>query len=383
MELIESLKSIPKEKWLPLEQPNFPFVDHEFLKALEDSQSTGSTTGWYPIFLTEQINDQLAGAMVLYAKDNSYGEYIFDWQWADAYHRNGQDYFPKLVSAIPFTPATGKKVLINPQFPETPPTSFIDKSIEVLGANGFSSIHCLFVEKDEEPFYTHENWISRSSMQYHWLGKDYSTFDDFLASLEKKKRKQILRERKQFYENEGISVQVLTEDSLTEEVAERFFQYYLSTLDKKHAIQYLSCDFFKLVFDTMKDRTVVVEASLGGKPFAGSIAFYKGDTLFGRYFGTLAPCRHLHFELCYYKLIEFAIAKGLRKFEAGAQGSHKLARGFDPVITNSMHYMAHPQFSHAIRQFVAEEHKQVAALVEKEMEHSAYKKMCQASETVE
>lgn len=372
------IEEIEPEKWRALEPPDFPFFDYEFLRELERSRSIGPRSGWSPIYLICEEGGNSVGALCLYVKTDSYGEYIFDWEWAHAYREHGLSYYPKLTAAVPFTPATGPKLLVARDLEDA-------KSAEVksvlLGAAQdvseelrVSSSHALFLPEKEIGEFEQRGFEVRHSLQFHWRNRGHEEFSDYLEALESKRRRQIRRERRQL-EGEGLRIERLTGEAISPEHAEVMYRFYISTSDRKWGMPYLNKEFFEEVLRTMRDRILLVLARDGstGRPIAGTLNFFKDRTLFGRYWGTFETRRNLHFELCYYQAIEFAIERGLTLFEAGAQGEHKLARGFLPTITYSAHDIRHPAFRRAIGQYIEEEKKYLARTVEMYSQHNPYK----------
>ena len=372
-----SIEQVEAAAWRALEPPDFPFFDYEFLRALERSGSVGPGTGWSPTYLVCEEDEQLLGALPLYVKTDSYGEYIFDWEWANAYREHGLSYYPKLVSAVPFTPATGPKLLLNPGFGSRRAEivrALLDAAGEMVGEYRASSLHALFVPENELEDFTGRGFEVRHSLQFHWHDRGYEAFSDYLGALESKRRRQISRERRQLAE-ENLEIKHLTGDSLSPELAATMYRFYVGTLDRKWGMPYLTEPFFEEVFRTMRDRILLVLAhdERTGRPIAGALNFFKDRTLFGRYWGASETRRNLHFELCYYQAIEFAIERRLNLFEAGAQGEHKLARGFLPTLTYSAHHIQHPAFRRAIGQYIEQEKDYLARTVEMYSSHDPYK----------
>jgi uncharacterized protein len=372
------IEDVDREMWRTLEPPEFPFFDFEFLHALEHSGSIGRRSGWSPAYLVCKEEGRVLGALCLYLKTDSYGEYIFDWEWARTYQQYGLSYYPKLVAAVPFTPATGPKLLLRPDVDVTTRarvTKALLEAAEDLGREyRVSSSHALFLPKHELDEFTRRGFTVRHSLQFHWLNQGYETFSDYLEALSGKRRRQILRERRQL-EGEGLEISHLTGDALLPEHATLMHGFYLATLDGKWGVPYLDRTFFDEVFRTMKDRTLLVLARDGaGSPVAGALYFLKNSSLFGRYWGAARQVRNLHFELCYYQAIEFAIERGFQLLEAGAQGEHKLARGFLPSLTYSAHKISDPAFGRAIREYIESEKEMIAAVMEEYASHDPYKR---------
>jgi len=372
IKLHSSIKDIEKSLWGQLIGNNFPFLEYDFLLALESSQSIGEEAGWLPYYVCAWKDEVLEGALLLYLKDNSYGEYIFDWQWARAYDAHGLNYFPKILSAIPFTPATCHKLLVRPggNASKIIP-KMIEKSINLMKELQCSSLHFLFIPEEENIWFERSKFFIRHSFQYHWENQNYENFDHFLALLKRKKRCQIQRERKQL--PSSVKTFVLTGDDLKSEHAKAMYEFYLSTIYKMGAIPYLKEPFFESIFENLKDHIVLMMAKEGSRWIAGALNFQKGDCLYGRYWGCNEEVRYLHFELCYYLTIDYAIKKGLKRFEAGAQGEHKIFRGFLPKLTYSAHWIADPKFRGAIVDFVTHEKKAIEKILEQLHCHSPFK----------
>ncbi len=371
--LIEGVQQVGEAAWRPLEPPDFPFFDYEFLDALETSGSVGRGSGWTPVHLVCETDGQLVGALPLYLKTDSYGEYVFDWEWAHAFHQHGLSYYPKLVAAVPFTPATGPKVLIRPDADREAVTRvLLDAAREIGEENGASSTHALFVPEEDLGDFEQRGFAVRHSLQFHWRNRGHGSFEDYLGALTSKRRRQISRERRQL--DEDLTIERLTGDALTPGHADIMYRFYMATADRKWGSPYLNRPFFREVFETMKDRLLFVLArDASGRPVAGTINFYKDAKLFGRHWGAVQDRRNLHFELCYYQTIEFAIERRMKLFEAGAQGEHKLARGFLPTITYSAHEVRHPAFRQAIGRFVEEEKEYLDRSVEEYSRHDPYR----------
>lgn len=378
VERLSGIERMDEAAWRALEPPDFPFFDFEFLRALERSGSVGPRSGWSPVYLVCRDEGSLLGALPLYLKTDSYGEYIFDWAWAEAYHDHGVPYYPKLVSAVPFTPATGPKLLVRPDLDEKLRAAVVEALLraarDLADDSGVSSSHALFLPERELDEFEGRGFAIRHSLQFHWRSRGYDEFADYLAALDGKRRRQVSRERRQLGE-ENLSIERLTGEELTLAHAREMYRFYLGTFDRKWGFPYLTGAFFDEVFRTMGDRVMYARALDGrtGRPIAGALFFPKGRHLYGRYWGASEDRRNLHFELCYYQGIEFAIERGMELFEAGAQGEHKLARGFLPTITYSAHEILHPAFDHAIRRYIAEERKAMAATFAKYARHNPYR----------
>jgi uncharacterized protein len=373
---LRGIEDVEREVWRALEPPEFPFFDFEFLHALEHSGSIGGRSGWSPAYLVSREGGRVLGAICLYLKPDSYGEYIFDWEWARAYQQYGLSYYPKLVAAVPFTPATGPKLLLRPDLDVTTRarvTNALLEAAEDLGTEyGVSSSHALFLPKEELSEFTRRGFTVRHSLQFHWRNQGYEMFSDYLQALSGKRRRQILRERRQL-KGEGLEILHLTGDTLLPEHATLMHGFYLATLDGKWGVPYLNRAFFDEVFRTMKDRTLLVLARHGaGSPVAGALFFLKDTSLFGRYWGATQQVRNLHFELCYYQAIDFAIEQGFKLLEAGAQGEHKLARGFLPSLTYSAHKIRDPAFGRVIGEYIESEKEMLKGVMEEYASHDPY-----------
>ena len=358
--LAGSVGAVPKADWDALAGiggggAGNPFVCHDFLTALEDSGSVGPRSGWQaaPILLEE--DGKLVGALPSYLKGHSQGEYVFDHAWADAYERAGGEYYPKLLIAAPFTPATGPRVLVREERYAAP---LLQAAMQVCVQNGFSGAHANFIEPAQLPLFEEAGWLPRSDIQFHWTNRGYDDFEGFLADLASRKRKAVRKERAAAQEQ--VRIERLTGADLRPEHWDAFWEFYQDTGARKWGTPYLTREAFDLLGERMGDRIVLVLASQDGEPVAGALNFVGGDALYGRYWGCTRDVRFLHFELCYYQAIDIAIERGLSRVEAGAQGGHKLARGYEPVQTWSAHWIADPGFREAIADFLERERAGVA-----------------------
>ncbi|HWE79631.1 MAG TPA: GNAT family N-acetyltransferase [Pseudolabrys sp.] len=343
------------------QRPN-PFVSHSFLSCLEQSKSVGARTGWQPQHLIAETADgEVLGVAPCYAKSHSQGEYVFDHGWADAFERAGGDYYPKLQVAVPFTPVTGPRLLARPgPLADSVRGALGDALAQVTKTNGLSSAHVTFLTKAEWDLLGDRGYLQRTDQQFHWQNEGYTTFDDFLAALNSRKRKVIRRERKEALAP-GITLHWLTGSDLTEEVWDAFFDFYMDTGSRKWGRPYLTRAFFSMVGAAMGERILLVMAKRAGRFVAGAINFIGTEALYGRNWGAIEHHPFLHFEVCYYQAIEFAIAHKLARVEAGAQGEHKLARGYLPHPTYSAHYIAHSGLRRAIDDYLARERAYVEA----------------------
>ena len=343
-------------------QLNNPFVSHDFLSSLEASDSVGGRTGWQPRhLLAEAANGTLLGAAPCYVKTHSRGEYVFDQGWAEAFERAGGDYYPKLQVAVPFTPVTGPRLLARPgPLAHAVRGGLADALAEITTASELSSAHVTFLPEEEWRTLGERGFLQRTDQQFHWENAGYATFDDFLAALASRKRKTIRRERKDALAP-GIEVSWLTGSKLTEAVWDAFFAFYMDTGSRKWGRPYLTREFFSIVSEKMRDRILLVMAKRAGRWIAGAINFIGADTLYGRNWGAIEQHPFLHFELCYYQAIDYAIAHKLKRVEAGAQGEHKLARGYLPYTTYSAHFIANPALRRAVAEYLARERAYVQA----------------------
>ncbi len=339
-----------------------PFVSHDFLSALEESKSVGGRTGWHVQHVLARTSDgALVAAAPSYIKSHSRGEYVFDSGWADAYMRAGGDYYPKLQVAVPFTPATGPRLLVRDGLPADAMRRALAQGLtKVCGALGASGVHVTFAPEHECRLLGELGYLQRTDQQFHFENQNFASFDDFLAALSSRKRKTIRRERQDALQN-GITVHWLTGSDLTEEIWDAFFDFYMETGSRKWGRPYLTREFYSLVGEKMKDRILLVMAKRAGRWIAGAINFIGSHTLFGRHWGAIEHHPFLHFELCYYQAIDYAIAHKMPRVEAGAQGEHKISRGYMPTTTFSAHYIADPGLRRAIADYLVRERAYVAA----------------------
>lgn len=362
----DALSQIDAQQWNRLVIGNNPFIRHEFLLGLELSGCVSPDTGWSPQHIAiydDQRQESLLGAMPCYLKKHSYGEYIFDWAWAEAHHRHGLDYYPKLSNAIPFTPATGPRWLVNNDDNLDIDTLQIEKAllqhaIKLTESTQSSSFHSLFVTKTQLDTALNMGLSQRSSTQFHWQNRGYASFAEFLNSMTSKKRKNIQRERRRVSES-GIEYQWFSGASLDSTTVDTMYEFYLRTIHLYGAQTYLNQPFFQYIADHLPQQTHILFAKHADKTIAGGLFFSSDTTLYGRYWGALNNFHSVHFETCYYQPIEWCIQNDKQFFEAGAQGEHKLARGLEPCTTYSMHWISHPQFRTAIDDFLSQESNHV------------------------
>lgn len=351
-----SVGAFDQAEWDGLAGEDNPFVSHAFLTALEDSGSVGPGTGWNAAPITlENARGELLGIMPSYLKGHSQGEYVFDYAWADAWHRAGGEYYPKLQISAPFTPATGPRLLIRDPAYATP---LLRAAEQLVTQNGWSSAHATFIDPAQAPLFEEAGWLRREDIQFHWTNRDYAGFDDFLGALASRKRKALRKERKAA--NEGVTIRALSGDDIRPEHWDAFWVFYQDTGARKWGTPYLTREAFDLFGERMGEKLLLLLAFMDDQPVAGALNFIGGEALYGRYWGCRIDKPFLHFELCYYRAIDEAIARGLSRVEAGAQGGHKLARGYEPVATISMHYLADPGFRAAVEEFLDHERRGVA-----------------------
>lgn len=358
--IVHAAADIEPAAWNACAGTTNPFTLHQFFLSLEQSGSATARTGWQPAHIAlESPSGDLMAIMPAYAKSHSQGEYVFDHNWADAYERAGGQYYPKLQCAVPFTPATGRRLLTR-NHQDAP--ALIAAIEGIARANDISSVHATFLTPAEQDQFRQAGWLMRSSEQFHWFNQGYASFEDFLAQLASAKRKNIRKERARAAE--GLSIVHLHGAEITEADLDAFWIFYQDTGYRKWGRPYLTRAFFSQVVQTMGDRVLLMLAKRGGQPIAGALNFIGDDCLYGRYWGCTENVPGLHFELCYYQAIEWAIAHNRARVEAGAQGAHKLARGYRPVATISAHYIPNPSFQSAIADFVRREAVMIEADIE-------------------
>jgi hypothetical protein len=366
---------LPAEGDATTVDPRNPFVSHAFLSAMEMSGSAVPRTGWGAAHvLVEDAEGQLLACAPCYLKSHSQGEYVFDYGWADAYERAGGRYYPKLQVSVPFTPASGPRLLVRPGPRASEARSMLIDGMKALRRQaGASSVHLTFLPKADWDDLGHRGFLQRTDQQFHWTNDGYAGFDDFLAALASRKRKVVKRERRDALAN-GIEIVHLTGSDIREEHWDAFFAFYMDTGSRKWGRPYLTRTFFSLVGEQMADRTLLVMARREGRWIAGAINFIGQDALYGRNWGCVEDHPFLHFEVCYYQAIDFALSRGLKRVEAGAQGEHKLARGYRPVTTYSAHDLADPSLRRAVAEYLQRERIYVEAAQEELMEHAPFRK---------
>lgn len=377
LEAVSSVGQITADEWDACAQSDGaynPFVSHAFFSALEVSGSAVARTGWAARHLVARMNGQAVGIVPSYLKNHSQGEYVFDHGWADAYARAGGSYYPKLQATVPFTPATGPRLLVR----EGPDAARVREAlagglVALCGVTQASSVHVTFAREDEWAFLAAHGFLQRTDQQFHWRNEGYGTFEDFLATLASRHRKAIRRERRDALAN-GITIHPLTGDDITPDAWDAFFEFYMETGSRKWGRPYLTRAFYDQIGATMAKDVLLVMARRDGRWIAGAINFIGSDTLFGRHWGAIEHHPFLHFEVCYYQAIDFAIMRGLRRVEAGAQGEHKIARGYLPQTTYSAHYIADPALRRAIRDYLKQERSYVQDAVRELTEAGPFRK---------
>lgn len=366
--VVDTLSAVPAADWNRLTGDD-PFLRHEFLSALHDTGCAAAQSGWAPQYLLLHEQGALAGAMPLYLKTHSYGEYVFDWAWADAYHRHGLDYYPKLLSAIPFTPVGGRRVLA--QTGEQC-DRLIAAALQLARELRVSSLHCLFPPSDQAARMQAQGMMLRHGVQFHWTNRGYGSFEDFLSGMNHAKRKKIRQERRKV-RDAGIDFEWLEGTAITDAHWSFFARCYRQTYREHRSTPYLSLDFFRRIGAAMPGHTLLIVARHNGRPVAASLNIRSRHSLFGRHWGALEFHPALHFEACYYQGIEYCIARDLHTFEGGAQGEHKIARGLLPMETCSAHWLAQPEFASAVGEFLARETRGMAHYVDELNDRSPFK----------
>lgn len=374
VEVLGGVGDVAAADWNACAGGNDPFVSHAFFAALEGSGSASTERGWVPRHLVAYGSGRrLQGVLPLYLKSHSYGEYVFDWAWAEAFERAGGRYYPKLQAAIPFTPVTGQRVLIRYDAPPATFGALVDAALRLVGKLGVSSLHITFPTRAQAGALESRDFLLRMSQQFHWCNRGYGSFDDFLADLVGRKRKAIRKERQKAIED-GLVLRTLTGRDIEERHWQAFWRFYLDTTQRKWAHAYLTRDFFFRLGETMADSVVMVVAeNAGGRPIGGALNLLGADALYGRYWGASEDRPFLHFEACYYRAIDFAIERRLARVEAGAQGEHKVRRGYLPTPTWSAHWIAHDGLRRAVGRFLEVERPAVEAEMAALAEESPYR----------
>ncbi len=372
MRLVADLSAIGAQTWDRLAFPNAnanPFLRYAFLAALHETGRASAKTGWKPQFITLWRDQDLVGACPLYEKTHSYGEYVFDWAWADAYQRHGLAYYPKLLSAIPFTPVAGPRLIA---IGETERRLLARALVTFAQESGLSSLHVLYPPRSEALELEALGLLLREGVQFHWTNTGYADFEEFLASLEQKKRKNIRAERRKVKEA-GVVVRRIPGEQASDQDWRFFARCYESTYRAHHSTPYLNLAFFERIGREMPENLVLILAEKGATPIACALVVVTPTRLYGRYWGELAHVPCLHFECAYYQPLELCIERGIRTFEGGAQGEHKMARGFLPVVTHSAHWLGHPAFANAVEEFLARETRGIQHYVDELREHNPFR----------
>ena len=372
-ESISTLDTISTTEWNLLVNNTNPFLKHEFLAGLERFHCL-EPHGWKACHIVIYEADKLVGALPLYFKTNSNGEFVFDWTWAEAYERAGGRYYPKLVSAVPFTPVTGSRLLISPDYSNKKAISdlIIKTSTELMIENNLSGLHYLFPDQNDIITLKQSGHLLRMGCQYHWFNQEYNDFNDYLGALNTKRRKQINRERKSVRES-NIKIEILKGNEIDDEQWRIFYQFYCSTFLRKWGEPRLTLNFFKSLSKYLPESTLLLLAKHNGEYVAGAYAMQSSDVLYGRHWGCSKQFQYLHFELCYYQTIEYCINHDLKRLDAGAQGEHKISRGFTPVRTWSAHCIRESQFREAIKDYLQQEQIYIDQYIESLLKHSPYK----------
>ena len=369
-EIITSICDIQSADWDALNSDNNPFTSYAFLSALEEAGCVGGTTGWLPRYLVLKNDKKILAGLPMFAKTHSWGEYVFDWAWAEAWQRYGLQYYPKLVVAIPFSPVTGKRLLMAAETDMT--GQLITAASCYAESSGYSSLHWLFPTSGECASLEQSGLQIRHNVQFQWHNLSYGSFSEFLATMTSRKRKKIARERRRV-QGQGLEFDIITGDTLTAAHMDKMYEFYLYTIHAHGSQAYLNRDFFHLLGERLADNVVLILASHNNETIAGALNIRHDDTLYGRYWGCNEEYDSLHFETCYYQAIDYCIQSGLSRFEGGAQGEHKLSRGFLPQITCSAHWMAESLLSDSITEFLDREKVHVAHYRDLLNEHSPYK----------
>lgn len=377
LSIAEQLADVDRAAWNAVANPPGgrydPFLDWDFLEAAESSGCAQPDTGWSPRHMLARDNaGELVGAAPLYLKSHSRGEFVFDHSWADALHRAGGRYYPKLLCAVPFTPVTGRRLLATGPHRAAIERTLARAIVEAAGQSRVSSAHLNFLEDDTWRMLGGEGLLLREDQQFHWINRGYKSFDDFLNALASRKRKMLRRERREA--QEGLEIIRVTGKELTAKHWDAFFRFYMDTGGRKWGSPYLNREFFALLHERMADKCLLVLAMDGKKPIAGALNMIGSDTLYGRYWGRVVDRPFLHFEICYYQAIDFAIERGLAKVEAGAQGEHKLTRGYEPVLTRSAHWIAHSGLRQAVSNYLDSERVAVEEGVDELAAYTPFRK---------
>lgn len=374
----ERLADVTAAQWDACAGGGNPFLSYDFLSSLEDAGCVRSDAGWSPRhILIKDGNGALLAASPLYLKSNSMGEYVFDWGWAEAFERAGGSYYPKLMSGVPFTPVTGPRFLVRGELSATLSQNLKRSLAETMAGAaqgaGLSSLHANFIPDEDVDMFKDAGYLTRVGLQYHWHNRGYGCYDDFLGALSSRKRKALKKERRIATQDSGVGIERLSGDAIRPAHWDALYGFYLDTSNRKWGQAYLNREFFQLLGERMADRVMLVLAKRDGDIIAGALNLIGGDALYGRYWGCKEDIRYLHFEVCYHQAIDAAIELGLARVEAGAQGEHKIARGYVPVLTHSAHFIPDPGFRKAVAQFLDHEHRAITLERQLLLEESPYR----------
>jgi predicted N-acyltransferase len=372
---LSSIDGIAAAEWNALELGGNPTVTHDFLASLEREHCAAPEAGWTPAHIViRDAQGALRGAVPLYRKTHSWGEFVFDWSWAQAYAQAGLAYYPKLVSMVPFTPAPGPR-LLTARGSDTPAIrgALVDELLKTAAAMDVSSLHVLFPEEADLEALRNRGFLIRKDCQFHWHNRGYRSFDDFIATFRAEKRKKALRERRRIREA-GVTHRTLAGEDIDDDLWELVFAFSANTFEMRGHEHYLNADFFRAFARARPGCIMVKLAEVKGTPIAAAIFYVGGDTLYGRYWGAADNYHSLHFETCYYQGIDFCIERGIRRFEPGTQGEHKVARGFEPAVTWSAHWIAHPRFRHALQQYLEQERDAVDRYIAEVKSHVPFRR---------
>ncbi len=368
----DQISDIPAQSWNALTQGHHPFIQHEFLHALELHGCVGEAMGWIPRHVAIYDNDALVAAMPLYIKTNSYGEFVFDHAWADAYERSGLRYFPKLVSSIPYSPVTGPRLLCQAARRVELLPMLLQTVLELADSIEASSFHCLFPYKEDQDWLESQGLLVRHDCQFHWHNYGYTSFDDFLQYLSAKKRKNIRQERRRVADAK-INLRRLDGYTASDQDWRDFANFYNVTFEEKWGYPTLNYDFFRAIAKSLPEQTILVLADKNERCIAGALMYRSDDTLYGRHWGCTETINSLHFEACYYQGIQYCIEQGIKCFEPGAQGEHKLSRGFEPTLTRSSHWLRQPDFKQPIEHYVRHEREAIVSYITEAKKHLPFK----------
>ena len=369
VEFINSINDINKEEWNTIINSDYPFLKYEFLESLEKHNCVSEERGWSPFHVVVSENDKKIAIMPMYIKTDSQGEFIFDWSWADAFYRNGVNYYPKLVSAIPFTPCETEKII-----GEKINSLFINEVVDLMNSENIETWHILFPDEMLKDDLQKNNFIERNGYKFVWKNKNYSNFDDYLSIFKSRQRKNIRTERKKISDLD-IYFEVKDAKSLTENDWNEFYTVYKNTYEERLQIPYLNIDFFKMVHENRESiKPVIFFANIEDKKIAGSLCFESNNTLYGRHWGSVYNIDSLHFECCYYQGIEYCIKNKIDRFDPGVQGEHKIRRGFEPMLTSSFHYIKEQDFFNAINDFCLKERKEIKIYLKACERYTPFKK---------